>query len=238
MLTWSLLIQTLITVIALSCSQVFSSASTTRIDQFESLLSELQDIDSEIKLTKETIEANRLSSSLIKSDPNINIFSKRLNHFLDYPLPKKAEYFKLVQGMSSKNLNVDVYTNKFLFTSSGRTIKLIDMSGGVVMTKEIDFDVKFYSIYSENAKTLPTVYVLTKENQVIFYSLTVNRTNYKNKLSYDLVARIQIDLMLMNPIESWPESYQSSNREIISFKAHQTKNFLFFLLADTKGNIQ
>jgi hypothetical protein len=41
MLTWSLLIQTLITVIALSCSQVFSSASTTRIDQFESLLSEL-----------------------------------------------------------------------------------------------------------------------------------------------------------------------------------------------------
>jgi hypothetical protein len=109
--------------------------------------------------------------------------------------------------MNSRNKNLDKYNNKFIFTASGRTMQLADFSGGVVMTKELDVDIKFFSISQESNKRLPKVFVMTEKNDIIFYSLRVKRTTARNKLTYLMEAKYEFNLMQINPIETWPQNF-------------------------------
>lgn len=106
------------------------------------------------------------------------------------------------------------------------------------MTEELESDIKFFSISQESVKRLPKVFVMTENNDIIFYNLKVNRTTAKNKLSYEMIARYEYNLMQMNPIDTWPENFVMSKREFVSFKAKESKNFIYFLIADSMGNIQ
>lgn len=89
---------------------------------FSDLMRELEEVESEIKLTVDTIEAKNLQNQVDQSNPHVNFFTKRINHFMTYIPEKKVDYWKIISGMNARNKNLDMYGNKFMFTSAGRTI--------------------------------------------------------------------------------------------------------------------
>lgn len=150
------------------------------------------------------------------------------------------DYWKVIQGMNARNKHLDIYNNKFLFTASGRTIKLVDFSGGEVMSqtlKELESDIKFIAISQESSRRLPKVFILTEKYDILFYTLKVTRTTARNKINYEMVSRYEFNLLLINPIETWPENFQMSKRQFVAFEVRESKNFIFFLLVDSMGNI-
>jgi hypothetical protein len=174
---------------------------------FSSLLKELEQVDQEIKMTIESIEARTLQNQVEQSNQHVTFFTRKINSFLSYEPEQRIDYWKIVQGMNARNKHLDIYNNKFMFTASGKTIRLIDFSGGEVMTKnlqELDSDIKFVSISQESSKRLPKVFILTEKYDIVFYTLKVTRTTARNKLNYDMISRYEFNLMLINPIESWP----------------------------------
>lgn len=138
---------------------------------------------------------------------------------LEYQPEEKIDYFGVIQAMSTKSENLDIYNNKYMLTITGRSVKIVDISEGIILSKELDYDPKFVSMTQESSKKLPNVFILTPQHDLLLYSLSIKKTNLNNKVKLEMKLHYEVNIMMMNEISSFPVNFQMSKREFTHFEA-------------------
>ena len=130
-----------------SISQIFDQKLLTRLTDIEEELSVLKTK----QLTKHRVKEFKVFSK------EVRIFENQANTIYQGQTPEKWLHFTLLQGYNAKQKYIDKYNNLFFFFGGKKKIKILDLSGGVVLDAELDYQVKFYYLVQDSVRQMPKV---------------------------------------------------------------------------------
>ena len=131
------------------------SKQASKIDP--DLLEKLNLVEDELSIlqSKQKMK-NRLKEFKVFSK-EIRIFENKANLIYKGHESEEWIHFALLQGYSTRQKHFDKYNNLFFFFGGAKKIKILDLSGGLILEEELDEKIKFYFLVQESIRQMPKV---------------------------------------------------------------------------------
>jgi hypothetical protein len=123
------------------------------------LVQELNAVEKRIGNLRKKIKAKKTLDDLMSYSNHHRSLNHNFYRFFEKKVQGDFEYFRIVKGFSSKYRNLDIYGNAYVLLANKKELILMDFSGGVLLNKTFERNVKLISFTQDSLRKLPKVFL-------------------------------------------------------------------------------